>query len=197
MADATEPAVSANNSPTTLTSSHAANRPTSLGELHHREAAEDISQPLPSTRLAADPSTVATPPSRRPLALLTINTTPITRPSSSHLFTPSPAPTEIVSDVEPTEMTTEDRIATLLAEGIKVRDFIYESAPKSPTLYCFSSPTLAKRVRMRCNAGFRTNPDDLPDSEFFRYNSTGHSDEEHPLTPPGVEAETEGAGEWK
>ncbi|KAI0248221.1 hypothetical protein BJV78DRAFT_1237653 [Lactifluus subvellereus] len=271
MADATEPAVTADTSPTTLTPSRAANCSTSLGKRRHREAPEDTSQPLPSViSLAADPSTVATPGSRRPSVLTPINTTPIISagPSSSHPLPPSPAPTEIIPDVEPTKITAEDRMATLLAEGIKVRDFIHEPVPNSckapevfdplPSLiaadwhmrnpkknhgllsgkalfrliklgwlsvsevsmrvhgreFCALAqyserpeeerypfvmarnepiPTPTQRVRMRRNAGFRTNPDDLPDSEFFGYDPTGHSDEEHPPTPPETAAEA-GAG---
>jgi hypothetical protein len=53
-------------------------------------------------------------------------------------------------------------------------------------------PTPSQRVRMRRNApGFRSHADDVPDREFFGYNPTGHSDEEHPLTPPEAEVEAE------
>ena len=270
MSDATEPVVTANTSPTTLTPSHAAICPTSLGKRRHRETLQDASQPLPSVTgldLVADPSTVATPPSRRPPVVLTpINTTHTisAQPSASHPLPPSPAPTEIVPDVELTGTAAQDHMATLLAEGIKVRDFIYEPVPNSckapevfnplPPLiaadwhmrnpqknhgmlsgkalfrliklgwlsvaevakrvharelfalaqyserpeeerYPFvvastePMPTPSQRVRMRRNAGFRTNPDDLPDREFFGYDPTSHSDEEHLPTPPEAEVE--------
>ena len=270
--DAAEPTVTANTSPATLTPSRATNCSTSLGKRRHRGAPEAISQPLSSvTTPTADISTVATPSSRRPPAVLTpIDTTPIISagPSSSHLFPPSPTPTEIAPDVEPTRIMAEDHMAILLAEGIKVRDFFYEPLPNSckapelfdplPSLiaadwhmrnpqknqgllsgkelfrlvklgwlsmtnvtmhlnsreflavaqyserpeeerYPFVTaskepmPTPSQRVRMRRNAGFQTYPDDLPDREFFGYDPTGYSDEEHSPIPPEAEAEAQGA----
>jgi hypothetical protein len=278
MTDATESAVAENVSPTALTPSRATNLSTSLGKRRHIEIQEeDVSQRTKSTfssilpsslisSLPTDPSTSATPSKRTSFSLTPIDTTqPIsTGLSASHPVPPSPAPTEITSDVEQKEMTAEDCTATLLAEGIKVRDFIYEPVPNSckapeffdplPSLIAadwhmrnpqknhgllsakalfrlikigwlsvtdvakrvhpreFSAlaqyserpeeerypfvmvpnepmPTPSQRVRMRRNAGFQSHPDDVPDREFFGYDPTGHSDEEHPLTPPEVEAE--------
>jgi hypothetical protein len=280
MTNATEPTVATNVSPTTFTLPRATNDSTSLGKRCHRETSENVSQPAAAARmlsnsppspsissLAADPSTISIPASRRsPFTLTPIDTTPIVSagPSTSYPLPPSPAPTEIVPDIEQKEITAEDHKAILLAEGIKVRDFIYKTVPNSckapevfnplPSLiaadwhmrnpeknysqlrgkawfrlikigwlsmtevakrvheYEFSAlaqyserpeeerypfvvvpnepmPTPSQRVRMRRNAGFRSYADDVPDREFFGYDPTGHSDEEHTPPPPEVEAE--------
>jgi hypothetical protein len=71
--------------------------------------------------------------------------TPSRRPSASHPLPPSPTPTEIIPDIEPAEITAEDCMAALLAEGIKVRDFIYEPMPnscKAPEVFDHPSPPL-------------------------------------------------------
>jgi hypothetical protein len=277
MSDATESTVSENTSPTALTPSRATNLSTSLGKRRHIEIQEeDVSQRTASTfsstlpssfipSLPTDPSTSATPSKRPSFSLTPIDTAhPISGGlSASHLVPPSPVPTEIASDVEPKEITAEGCTANLLAEGIKVRDFVYEPVPNSskapeffdplPSLIAadwhmrnpqknhgllsaktlfrlvkigwisvtdvakrvhareFSAlaqyserpeeerypfvmmpnermPTPSQRVRMRRNAGFQSHPDDLPDREFFGYDPTGHSDEEHPPTPPEAEA---------
>jgi hypothetical protein len=278
MIGATESTVSANTSPSALTPSRVTNLSKSLGKRCHIETHEEgVSPRIASTfsstlsssfvpSLPIDPSTSATSSKRSSFGLTPIDTThPISAgPSAPHLVPPSPALTEIASDVEHKEITAEDYTATLLAEGIKVRDFIYEHVPnhcKAPELFDplpsliaadwhmrnpqknhgllsakalfrlvkigwlsvtdvakrvhareFSAlaqyserpeeerypfvmisnepmPTPSQRVRMRRNAGFQSHPDDVPDREFFGYDPTGHSDEEHPLTPPETEAE--------
>ncbi|KAH9974352.1 hypothetical protein BGW80DRAFT_177052 [Lactifluus volemus] len=270
MSDATESTVSENTSPTALTPSRATNLSTSLGKRRHIEIQEeDVSQRTASTFSSTLPSSfipsLPIDPSTS-FSLTPIDTTHPISPglSASHPMPPSPTPTEIASDVEQKEITAEDCVAALLAEGIKVRDFIYEPVPNSckapeffdplPSLiaadwhmrnpqknhgllsakalfrlikigwlsvtdvakrvhaqefsalaqyserpeeerYPFvvtpneSMPTPSQRVRMRHNAGFQSHPDDLPDREFFGYDPTGHSDEEHPLTPPEEEDE--------
>jgi len=52
--------------------------------------------------------------------------------STSHCPEPaSPAATEIAYDIGPVEQSSEERMETLRAAGIKVRDFAYEPIPKS------------------------------------------------------------------
>jgi hypothetical protein len=147
MADATYPTIAATTSP--LTSSRSANFSMSLGKRRHGEISKDVSKPaertfstpsLPSP-IVGDLSTLSTPASRRSTLTLTpINTSPVISAGSSTFQppTPSPAPTEIAPDVEQIEMTAQDHVATLLAEGIKVRDFIHEPVPnscKAPELF--------------------------------------------------------------
>ncbi|KAI0268043.1 hypothetical protein BGY98DRAFT_1020782 [Russula aff. rugulosa BPL654] len=140
--------------------------------------------------------------------------------SSTTTSTPvpaSPAPTEIAYDIShDIEQSPEERIETLRAAGIKVRDFAYEPMPNSnkapevfdpnygllspkalfrlikmgwltladvrryfnPYTYNKTIPTPSQRVRLRRQAGLATYPDDFPDTEFFGYNPTGHSDDE-------------------
>jgi hypothetical protein len=76
----------------------------------------------------------ATPPlKRRNFALDPIDTTApnIPRPSSRTAEPVSPAPTEIALDLGDIEQTPEERLESLQAAGIKVRDFAYEPMPNS------------------------------------------------------------------
>ena len=267
--------------------------------LRKRRRQEGQSSERASKRIAAMRSSTTTSPpvvspthtsipdtfplSKRPnLSLNPINNSstnmPESSPSTSHCPEPaSPAPTEIAYDIiHDIEQSPEERIETLRAAGIKVRDFAYEPMPnsnKAPEVFdpvpCLIAadwhmrnpdknygllspkalfrlikmgwltladvrryfnpytyvalahyndkpdeqrypfvvvsqsktiPTPSQRVRLRRQAGLATYPDDFPDTEFFGYNPTGHSDDEgegdeggpHPPrapTPP-VPAET-------
>jgi hypothetical protein len=46
-------------------------------------------------------------------------------------------------------------------------------------------------MHMRCNSGFPTHADDVPDRVFFGYDPSGHSDDEHPPARISPEAERE------
>ncbi|KAI0251114.1 hypothetical protein BJV78DRAFT_1353290 [Lactifluus subvellereus] len=176
--DATEPAITADTSPSTLTPSRVANCSTSLGKC-----------------LATPPSTAVLTP---------ISTTPIISagPSSSHPLPPSPAPTEIAPDVEPTEITAEDWIATLLAEGIKALFRLIKLGWLAVAEVAMRVHARAVRQASRgravpvCRGVERAQASSVPaHPEFFGYDPAGHSDEEHPPTLPEAEAETEaGAG---
>ncbi len=102
---------------------------------------EDISTPIISPTRTSIPGTL---PSTRPnLSLNPINNTLTNTPepssSSSHCpEPPSPAATEIAYDVSYIEQQPEERIETLRAAGIKVRDFAYEPMPntsKAPEVF--------------------------------------------------------------
>lgn len=123
--------------------------PTLLGKRRHEEPSRHVSQPTvgtlsttPGTSAANipsslgspfDPSSFPTPPLKRPN--FTINIASDNVPgawTSSHSPEPaSPAPTEIALDFLDAELTPEERIERLQAEGIKVRDFAYEPMPNS------------------------------------------------------------------
>ena len=61
---------------------------------------------------------------------------PSTSTSTSHCPDPaSPAATEIAFDVIDIEQLPEERLETLRAAGIKVRDFAYEPMPNSSLLH--------------------------------------------------------------
>jgi hypothetical protein len=92
----------------------------------------EISTPVVSPTHTSIPHTF--PPSKRPnLSLNPIDNTSTNMPeassTTSHCPEPaSPAPTEIAYDIE---QSPEERIETLRAAGIKVRDFAYEPMPNS------------------------------------------------------------------
>jgi hypothetical protein len=166
MTDATQPDIATITSPACLTSSPATNHSMSLRKRRHRDISEDVSQPAASTSstispsqsassLITDPSTVSTAASgQSPFTLTPIDTTPniSTGPSLSHPPPPSPVPTEIIPYTEQIAMTAEDHIAALLAEGIKVRDFIHEPVPnscKAPEVFDPLPPLIATDWHMR------------------------------------------------
>jgi hypothetical protein len=147
MTDATKLDVAATTSPASLTPPPATSHSMSLRKRRHRDISEDVSQPAAGTSstisplqstssLTTDPTTVSkTASGRFPSTLTPIDTTPstpnISTGSLSHPPPPSPVPTEIVPDLEQIQMTPEDHIAALLAEGIKVRDFVHEPVQNS------------------------------------------------------------------
>ena len=123
--------------------------PSAQRKRRHEGSSEHDSRPSPkvtrrgpSSPLAAHPSTPITPQRVRPnLALDTTDTTSTDRPTSSHPPPEpvSPVPTEIATDLPTIELTAEEHKASLLAAGIKVRDFAHESvvpnALKAPEVF--------------------------------------------------------------
>jgi hypothetical protein len=99
---------------------------------------EIISTPVVSPTRTSIPDTAFPPSKRRPnLSLNPIDNTsatnvPESSSSSSHRPEPaSPAATEIAYDIGYIEQSQEERIETLRAAGIKVRDFAHEPMPNS------------------------------------------------------------------
>src|SRR6266849_7471431 len=85
-----------------------------------------------------NPTQTSIPPSKRPnLSLKPTNNTstkipePFPSPSSQFPEPASPAATEIACDISHAEPPPEERIETLRAAGIKVRDFAHEPMPVS------------------------------------------------------------------
>jgi len=95
----------------------------------------EISTPIVSPTHTSIPNTFS--PSKRPnLSLNSIDNASTNMPesstSTSHCPDPaSPAATEIAYDVSYIEQSSEERIDTIRAAGIKVRDFAYEPMPNS------------------------------------------------------------------
>jgi hypothetical protein len=111
----------------------------------HEDSSEHDSRSSPKVTCrgpSSHPSIPITPQRPRPNLALNTTDTPSTEPSSSSTHPPepvSPVPTEIATDLPVVEPTTEECRESLLAAGIKVRDFVYEStmpnASKAPEVF--------------------------------------------------------------
>ena len=103
--------------------------PASLGKHRHdKHHSQPITCPSTPPSVIAYPLTPAIPPLIRPN--LTLDTLDTTEPFSSHpAELPSPVPTEITMDLPVVELTPEECMERLRAEGIKVHDFAYKPLP--------------------------------------------------------------------